>query len=117
MEKEVKTALENMVRVGTVTDVDKAKRRTRVKFLDTGITSGWLTVVQHPGAEVYIQPDGAHSHSIQDTYSGGGSASEQPDHDHTPGSRVTYWMPKVNDIVLTLYVPVFNGDGYVLGQL
>lgn len=111
MEKEMEKTLENMVRVGTVTDVDRTKRRVRVKFPDMGFTSGWLAVVQHPGAEVFIQPDGAHTHRIQDTYSGGGSADTQPDHDHTPGSRVTYWMPKVNDVVLTLYVPVLNGDG------
>ena len=27
------------------------------------------------------------------------------------------WMPKVNDTVLTLYLPVFNGDGFVLGVI
>ena len=50
-----------------------------------------------------------------DTFTGGGTASEFPDHDHLPGSHLTYWMPKVNDRVLCLYLPVFNGDGFVLG--
>lgn len=27
------------------------------------------------------------------------------------------WMPKVNDTVLILYLPVFNGDGFVLGVI
>ena len=27
------------------------------------------------------------------------------------------WMPLVNDTVLTLYLPVFNGDGFVLGGI
>lgn len=27
------------------------------------------------------------------------------------------WAPKVNDTVLVLYLPVFNGDGYILGRL
>lgn len=27
------------------------------------------------------------------------------------------WMPSVNDTVLCLYFPVFNGDGYILGVI
>ena len=27
------------------------------------------------------------------------------------------WMPKVNDMVLVLYLPVFNGDGFILGVI
>lgn len=64
----------NLVRLGTVTAVDKPKRRARVKFQDSGITSGWLPVLQ----------------------TGGG-------------------LPEVNRTVLTLYLPVFNGDGFILG--
>lgn len=117
MERETEKALENLVRVGKVTAVDNAKRRVRVKFEDTDLPSGWLQVLQHHGADLYIKPDAEHTHVISDTYTGGGSASTYPNHDHLPGSYVTYWMPRVNDIVLTLYLPVFNGDGYVLGQL
>ena len=62
-----------------------------------------------------IKPDAKHTHEITDTFTGGGTASEFLDHDHLPGSHLTYWMPKVNDRVLCLYLPVFNGDGFVLG--
>ena len=41
------------VRIGKVTDVNKEKRLVRVKFEDTGITSGWLPVMQHYKAVVY----------------------------------------------------------------
>ncbi len=27
------------------------------------------------------------------------------------------WMPTVNRTVLTLYLPVFNGDGFILGVI
>ncbi len=27
------------------------------------------------------------------------------------------WMPKINDTVLALYIPVFQGDGYILGRI
>ena len=40
------------VRIGKVTDVNKKKRLVRVKFEDTGITSGWLPVMQHYKATV-----------------------------------------------------------------
>ena len=29
----------------------------------------------------------------------------------------TWWMPKVNDQVLVLYLPVFNSDGFILGGI
>lgn len=41
------------VRLGKVTDVNKEKRLVRCKFEDTGITSGWLPVMQHYKAIVY----------------------------------------------------------------
>ena len=116
MDRGTERALENLVRVGTVTAVDPGLRRVRVKLRDTGITSDWLQVVQHPGAELAIVPDAEHTHKITDTYTGGGAASTFPDHDHA-GSVVTVWMPKVNAVVLCLYLPVFNGDGFVLGEL
>lgn len=66
----------NLVRIGTVTAVDKTKGRARVKFQDSGITSGWLPVLQ----------------------TGGG-------------------LPEVNSTVLTLYLPIFNADGFILGVI
>ena len=27
------------------------------------------------------------------------------------------WLPKVNDTVLVIYLPVFNGDGFILGVI
>ncbi len=27
------------------------------------------------------------------------------------------WMPKINDVVLCLYLPVWNGDGFVVGVI
>lgn len=107
--------LANIVRIGTVSSIDPAKRTARVIFKDKDMVSGWLSVLQHPLAGVYIKPDGEHSHTISDTYTGGGSATTDGEHDHA--ANVTYWMPKVNDTVLVLYLPVFNGDGFILGVI
>ena len=112
---EQQNILSGLVQTGTVTAIDSAKRKARVKFKDTGIISGWLYVLQHYGADFYIEPDAKHTHEITDTFTGGGSAGEYPAHDHLPGSHLTYWMPKVNDRVLCLDLPIFNGDGIVLG--
>lgn len=103
--------LNNLVRIGTVSSIDPAKRTARVMFKDKDMVSGWLSVLQHPGAGVYVKPEGKHSHSI----SGGGTTELDGEHDHV--SNVTYWMPKVNDTVLVLYLPVFNGDGFILGVI
>lgn len=37
--------IERMMQIGTVTSVDG--RRCRVKFPETGITSGWMPVIQN----------------------------------------------------------------------
>lgn len=80
--------VQNMVRVGIVTDVDKNDRRVRVRFPNLNMTSGWLYVLQSP-----------------------------PDVKIIIDFTVTPWMPSVNDKVLCLYIPVFNGDGFVLGAI
>ena len=66
---------EDVVRVGIVSAIDG--RRVRARYDDSGITSGWLHVVQ----------------------------------------RGREWIPAINERVLVLYIPVFNGDGFVLGGL
>lgn len=71
--------VQNMVRVGIVTDVDKKESRIRVSFPNLNMTSGWLYVLRS-----------------------------------TPGIS---WIPSVNEKVLCLYIPVFNGDGFVLGAI
>lgn len=108
--------LENIVRIGIVSAVDSGTRKARVQFDDMGITSGWLFVVQHYAAGIHVEPDNAHTHTITGTDSEGVSASMIPDHNH-PGSRLTVWMPKVGERVLVLYIPIFNGDGFLLGGL
>lgn len=108
-----------MVQVGIVTVVDPAEHKCRVKFPDTGLTSDWLRVLrQTPG--VSVNDGGAHSHTGSASVGGG-------DHSHTAsvtidgadahshGASVTAWMPRVNDTVVVIYIPVFNSDGFVIG--
>ena len=83
----------SIVRLGKVTAIDAGKYLARVKFLDEDMTSGWLPVLQHPRAVVSVNPADGHTH----------------------GASAGYWMPKVNEMVLGLYPPIFNADGYILG--
>ena len=84
--------LKRLVRVGTVTDIDNAKRKARVKFQDCNMTSGWLYVLDtHPHIPAY---DPAQQKTeLQDGHQ----------HDLT----IKPWMPLVND----------TGDGFVLGGI
>ena len=92
-QRDTRRALERLVQQGVVMGVDTGRRTARVKFPATGITSGWLHVLQHPGAGVGVEPAEGHSHK----------------------ASLGLWMPKVNDKVLVLYLPVEDGDGYILG--
>jgi len=92
--------LERLVRIGTVTSVDNDKRTARVKFQDSNNSSGELYVL---ASRPYI-PDYEGSQQTED----GGKLKIKP------------WMPKVNAVVLVLYLPVENmqsADGYILGDI
>lgn len=106
--------LAGLVRIGTVTVTKGTK--CRVKFQGTEMTSGWLYVIQRSGGGVTVVPDGGHGHQVVDTYTGGGSATPVSNHSHS-GTMTATWMPKVNDTVLVLYLPVEQGDGFVLGGI
>lgn len=107
---DVEKILGNLVRIGTVTAVNLGKRQARVKFEDSGITSGWLAVLATPP---YIPSyDGPQRTEYE---SGGSGDAAFANHKHD--LIIKPWMPKVNDCVLTLYLPVFNGDGFILGRI
>jgi len=108
--------MNNLVRIGTVQAVRDVQPRVRVWFDALGMSSGWLYVLQHNGADVVVSADNEHTHDISDSYTGGGNASTVPAHKH-PGTKLATWVPKVNDRVLVLYLPVANGDGFILGGL
>lgn len=111
--------LDNLVRIGTVTDIDNNKRLARVKYQDTGITSDWLYVV---AARPYIP---SYDGPQRTEYEAGGSLAEAyASHKHD--LDIKPWMPKLDSVVLCLYLPgsddgdglpLFNADGFVLGEL
>lgn len=107
---DVEKILSGLVRIGTVTDVDNGRRMARVKFEDTGMTSGWLTVLKNqPFIPDYDVP--------QRTEFESGGSGEAAFESHKHDLVIKPWMPKVNDTVVTLYLPVFNADGFVIGGI
>lgn len=110
MTRETETALENLVRIGTVTWIDPVKRVARVKFKDTDLPSAPLHVLAN---RPYI-PDYEVPHRTE--YKGGGIGDSIYE-EHAHQLIIKPWMPKVNAVVLCLYLPVWNGDGYILGEI
>lgn len=98
-----------LFQLGRVTVVDEAKLKARVLFPDSGMTSDWLTVLQHKGTKITVKPDGAHSHSCPE-----GSTSTDGVHEHKETISTT-WMPVINDMVLVAYLPYKDSAGFILG--
>lgn len=108
MTRETENALENLVRIGTVTWTDPVKRVARVKFQDTSLPSGLLHVLANrPCIPDYEVPQ-------RTEYRGGGDPACG---EHAHPLIIKPWMPMVNATVLCLYLPVWNGDGYILGEI
>ena len=100
--------IEDIVREGKVTAVDNGKRIAKVWFDSMGIESDWLPVL--------ITRDFIPDYDVPqrtEFEAGGSGAPAFASHKHD--LIIKPYMPKVNDLVLVLYFPVFNGDGVILG--
>lgn len=100
--------IEDIVREGKVTAVDNGKRIAKVWFDSMGIESDWLPVL--------ITRDFIPDYDVpqRTEYEAGGSGDAAYE-SHKHDLIIKPYMPKVNDLVLVLYFPVFNGDGVILG--
>jgi hypothetical protein len=107
---DVEKILKRLVRIGTITVTDPIKRVARVKFEDTGETSGLLYVLANRS---YV-PD--YDVPQRTEFEAGGSG-DPAFASHKHDLIIKPWMPKVNAVVLTLYLPVLDGDGFILGEI
>jgi len=110
MTPELEIALKNLVRIGTVTWTDPDQRVARVKFQDIDIPSGPLHVLSNRS---YV-PD--YDVPQRTEYEAGGSG-DPAFASHKHDLIIKPWMPRVNATVLCLYLPIWNGDGYILGEI
>ena len=111
MTREMETVLENLVRIGTVTWTDPVKRLARVKFQDTNLPSAPLHVLAN---RPYILDYETKPQRTEFEAGGSGDAAYAS---HKHDLIIKPWMPKINATVLCLYLPVWNGDGYILGEI
>ena len=112
----VSETIRGLVRVGTVTDRQLDKRLVRIWLEDDKMSSGWLPVI--------ISQDVTPDHEYDDP-----QWTEFETEDRVPQTGETRYvphkhkiirkpyMPKVGDEVLTVYLPVFNADGFVIGGI
>ena len=82
----------NLVRVGIVTDLNMDKLMCRVKYPDTGITSGWLYVLQHIDGNVAVKPDNDHNHVIHRRPASRAENAGGPARSRPTGSWTASWM-------------------------
>lgn len=93
--------MSDIVRIGEVTEVNSTERTARVHFPDVDIVSDWLKVIKSPpfipkkGVKQETEIENLHSHEV----------------------KIEPWFPDIGDIVLCIYNPGFNEDGYVIGGL
>lgn len=132
---ETEKILQRIVQAGIVQAVDNEKRLARVKHPITGIISDWLYVLDNrpyiPDYDVPQETEEAECGCVCDLC-GGGTSGETPDEvpevvpeDAETGTAgrhkhpliIRPWMPKVNDLVVCLYLPFWNADGFILGRI
>lgn len=108
--EEIERILAGLVRVGTVTNVDEGKRMVRVKFQSENMPSGWLRVLASP-------PFIPGSDEAQRTEFEAGGSGDAAFARHKHDLMIKPWMPEQDAVVLCLYLPMFSGDGFVLGEI
>lgn len=100
--------IEDIARGGKVTAVNNEKRIAKVWFDDLEIESDWMPVL--------ITRDFIPDYDVpQRTGFEAGGSGDPAFASHKHDLIIKPYMPKVNDLVLVLYFPVFNGDGVILG--
>jgi phage baseplate assembly protein gpV len=95
--------LKQLIRTGTVHSVDKEKLIARVKFDDkNGMISGELQILYRPSTVI--------TDLTELTFNG-----EVKSHKHEV--KVEPWTPAIGDMVVCLYKPDGDGDGFILGGI
>lgn len=111
--------LSGLVRVGTVTDRKMEQRLARVWFPDLGISSDWLPVLISQDVtpddvpREYDDPQWT-EFETEDKIPQAGETRYVP-HKHKILRKP--WMPKIGDEVLTIYLPVLDADGFIVGGI
>ena len=116
-----------MIRLGTVVDVNEDKTKARVKFTSQGIISDWLYIAQFPEwgnitSEMYTEY-ASHKHKVAEKWGdikdslGGNLQGDETDWDGGHNHRVKHiqWFVRVNDKAICLFPSGSDSHGYIVG--
>lgn len=116
-----------IVRLGTVVDVNEDKTKARVKFTSQGIISDWLYIAQFPewgniNSEMYTEW-ASHKHKVAEKWGdikdslGGNLQGDETDWDGGHNHRVKHiqWFVRVNDKAICLFPSGSDSHGYIVG--
>lgn len=116
-EEAVLNVLKKIIRVGTVHTYYADKNAARVKFNDKGgIISAPLKVIRRPRSIVpgAGQQEGNETAAAKLKYDYNSSPTTGS---HSHAAYVTDWIPQAGDMVVCIYVPGGDGDGFILGKV
>lgn len=107
------TALKNIVRVGAVSSVDANERTARVKFSDkNNLVSGPLKVLKNPPFVTVEKTTLTYGVEEAEGHTHAGKIEE-----HAHETTISPWLPKVGELVLCIYLPNGESDGFVIGGI
>ena len=125
--------LKEMIKIGTVSSVDIKNRTARVIFNNIGMVSGNLKVLTNQPlivistetdgepwdiAAKYASPDRGlgkeetYRKILPDEISG-----TAPENQHKFSVEVFPWLPYIGQMVLCIFIPDGDGDGFVIGGM
>lgn len=109
-EHDMEIILGRIIQIGIVMEVNNDTHVCRVKFPTTGIISDKLHVLDNrPFIPDYDVP--------QETEEKGGGSGDASFESHKHDLIIKQWMPKVNDVVVCVFLPIRNSDGFVIGGI
>jgi hypothetical protein len=112
----IEAALKNLVRIGTIHSVNSASRTARVEFADKQdidgrpLISGPLKIIQNP-------PLIPGANKTQETQPRSGGVGETAFESHTHELTINPWLPHIGQLVLCIFLPNGESDGFVLGGI
>lgn len=115
--KEIMDELKKVFRIGRIHSFDATARTARVKFEDRGgIISAPIKVVSRPRTIIPASNSKTANRTAgtELNYDKNGALTKEA---HSHAAYVTDWNPKVNSLVLCIFMPDGGGDGYVIGEV
>lgn len=106
-------ALKNIVRIGKVSTVNAEERTARVIFQDkANLVSGPLIILQNQPSITVLETELTYG-----VLSAEGHTHEGETESHTHELIITPWLPYIGQLVLCLYLPNGESDGFVIGGI